>query len=659
MRLAGLKKIGHFFHAFDRYNYAKMIPIHLNQIAGLPEYILRHFQMGGFATSITGTNYSCVAADECHECTINKDTKAVITRSPPLEINKLVRTLQFQARVMSNYFRQLCTLRKNRIQRDYSHSLIKYELKLVLAYASKFERSFIFDQHEGLTMLYKAFSKQQASKDIEKDLMNYGKIGFNSFNSYVKTSILRESSISEDVVRKKNLHTFAVKRITKTYVRNLEKEKKLVTLCHKRSINLLKGGYSLAHDNMQILETPRAICTVEGIPNKGVKSGIYKIFRKRYTAEEYQPIVHKISPMSNCCLIAEGMNLIYRSPIGCKTFRDYAVFLVNSAILPFINKGYKDVRILFDQAGTQGLSPKVFEQKRRDNEDADGRFDVISDEIHVPKSWQAFLKTRRNKHLLCNYLFHKFIALVQPLLMNSSCEKFVVSGGFHRAVGLDTPVTMCVTSSGVSPYVFQTNHEESDTQIFLHVIDTTCTTIHIRSVDRDIAMVGLPLFPDFKTKHVFIEFRQVPNVSYLNLNTLHKALTNDEYLASLAKGDIGKILQTLYICSGCDFVSYFAKQGKGRFYRAFFQHAGFISGSSLASVRGSLACTSRNQNQHELGMLAFYRLVGTVYFLANKSSLSNSKYDKPEDLFHACESESTSLLDQHRKFLDIIREHHG
>ena len=58
------------------------------------------------------------------------------------------------------------------------------------------------------------------------------------------------------------------------------------------------------------------------------------------------------------CLIAEGMNLIHKTPIGLKTFLDYALFLIASSIMQFFKKGYVDVRILFDMSGTQGLSPK-------------------------------------------------------------------------------------------------------------------------------------------------------------------------------------------------------------------------------------------------------------------------------------------------------------
>ena len=218
-QMAALKKIAQLFHAFDRYNYARYLPLHLNQIAGLPDYIFHHFQMGGFASSIKGNNFSCIAADEAHETLINKDTKSLIVRNPPQEISRLARTIEYQAEMLNNYFGLIATKKTNLVQRDYAHSIITKEQQLILAYSVKFESSHIFDQHESLTCLYKAFTKFQPSKEIEMDLMNYSKFGEESYN-YVR------SSMTKNVIHRKNLRTFSEKKITKTTVKNLEKEKK-------------------------------------------------------------------------------------------------------------------------------------------------------------------------------------------------------------------------------------------------------------------------------------------------------------------------------------------------------------------------------------------------------------------------------------------------
>ena len=193
-RMAALKSITQLFHAFDRINYARYLPLHIGQIAGLPDYILHHFQMGGFASSIKGNNFSCTAPDESHESLINKDTKSIIVRNPPSEINKLACTIEFQAEMINHYFGLIGAIRNNLVQRDYARSVIQKEQQLVLSYAVKFEKSFIFDQHENITPLYKAFSRNLCSTIVETDLMNYAKRGKESNDIYVRSSVIRDSS---------------------------------------------------------------------------------------------------------------------------------------------------------------------------------------------------------------------------------------------------------------------------------------------------------------------------------------------------------------------------------------------------------------------------------------------------------------------------------
>ena len=663
-RMAALKKMAQIFHAFDRYNYARYLPLHLNQVAGLPDYILNHFQMGGFACSIKGNNLSCIAADEAHEMLINKDIKSIIVRNPPKEINMLSCTIEYQAGMLSNYFGHVATKKVNLVQRDYSRSVIRNERNLVMAYSVKWESSHIFEQHENMSYLYKAFSKFQAPKDVENDLMNYGRYGEDSYNNYIRGNILKESSVVQRVMHKKNLRTFVEKKIGKRTVQNLEKEKKLVMQCHKRELTALKSGVPIETTSLQFIETPRAICTVDDMPNKGTKSVMYDIFRSRYSHDSdseselvteslySSPIVHNLNITGDCCLVAEGMNMIYKRPIGLKTFEDYSNFLLSTCILPYINRGYTDIRILFDQSGTQGISPKIIEQKRRDKGEEEGEYSEIQNSTVLPpsNSWRTFLQIRHNKHLLCNFLCNKFLYDVQPLLSSSLCKKFIVSGGFHKLFNSETPVTMCATTAGISPYHHQSNHEESDTQIFLHVIDTDCSTVHIKSIDRDIALVGLPLMNHFIGKEVFIQYKDPPAPAYIHMNALQFALSNDSDLETVTPADRGKIIQTIYIQSGCDCVSYFAKQGKSKFYKALAVHASFITGASDSNVRGSLAFT--DPRNCDLGLLAFYRLIGTVYFMANRNCLS--KYDKPVDILNQYTDQD--ILQQHHSFLNVIRE---
>ncbi len=70
------------------------------------------------------------------------------------------------------------------------------------------------------------------------------------------------------------------------------------------------------------------------------------------------------------------------------------------------------------------------------------------------------------------------------------------------------------------------------------------------------------------------------------------------------------VLQTLFICSGCDYITFFAGVGMATMMRRLFENARFITGTS--SIPGTLAST--DPSSMEKGFLSFIRLIGTVYF---------------------------------------------
>ena len=139
--------------------------------------------------------------------------------------------------------------------------------------------------------------------------------------------------------------------------------------------------------------------------------------------------------------------------------------------------------------------------------------------------------------------------------------------------------------------------------------------------------------------------------SYIHLDNLLKALNLDPDLASLPRHDIPFIFQMLFICSGCDYISYFARQGKATFFNAFFQHAAFISGQQMD---GLLSDTS--EERIEMGFLAFLRLIGTLYFKKHYAAMVSLKgTETPLQLFHA-HPPSTDLKEQHLLWYNNIRQ---
>ena len=131
---------------------------------------------------------------------------------------------------------------------------------------------------------------------------------------------------------------------------------------------------------------------------------------------------------------------------------------------------------------------------------------------------------------------------------------------------------------------------------------------------------------------------------YLNLNNLLTSLKDDPDLSSIPRDILPKVLQTIFICTGCDYVSYFAGLGKSTFLKVFFQHAEFINTTSI----GSLADTC--DTTREPGLLSLIRLIGTVYF---KKHLASFKYDCPRSLLNSFTSDNP--INQHKQWLNCIR----
>lgn len=652
LRVVSLKKMAPIFQAFDRLNYASLIPAHLKMIGGLPAYIRDHFERGAFVSSITGSNFSQVGFDECHEMLINKDVKMALSHSLPKDMNKLAGTLQQQARLIRNLEEQLGIEKIHKYQRDLDISVIRSEFENVKLYYTALENNNMFDVAESKP-LFQLFTQKQATNAQQKCLLNYRQMGEDAFVAFCHSSILGDTSVKKPVTRRFNLKTFAKEKIRQKKVTDLQKENKLITLCYKRTIAHSQETNKPISDLCQFITVPRAICASNGLPYKGAKSVIYNYFDKRYSSQ-YEIIKSNFNVQPNSCIIIEGMNIIYTSPLKhFRVFVDYANFIVMRWVSSNFRKGFKEVRILFDQADTQGVSPKGMERSRRDGvDDEEEVFEHIGDDVPLPKNWMKFLKRRTHKHMLCRYLSHKFLDLV-PSHFRTSEQVFITSGGFH--VGLQSSHDwsgILLTIDGRQNHHLVHNHEESDTQIWLHALDSQCSNILIYSVDRDIAMIGLPL--DFsQNKSVIIQFdAKAGQEKFLNLINLQLACENDSDLAQLKiKGiHIRKCLQMLYICSGCDFVSFFAHNGKNIFLKFFFQYASFITANS-PDTHGALCDSSLNEN-YENGLLSFYRLILCIYYNANRACLHN--FSTPIDLYNSVCADN--IHDQHIAALDIVRK---
>ena len=139
---------------------------------------------------------------------------------------------------------------------------------------------------------------------------------------------------------------------------------------------------------------------------------------------------------------------------------------------------------------------------------------------------------------------------------------------------------------------------------------------------------------------------------YIHLNNLLHAFQNDPDLVSLPQMYTGLIMQTIFISTGCDFVSYFKSIGKSTILNIFFQYSEFICGSSRPGCIHQTAPENK-----ERGFLSFIRLVGCCYFKKHLASfVPLYGHETPLHLFNSIETCPQKHDIWLKKIRDVVSE---
>ena len=266
--------------------------------------------------------------------------------------------------------------------------------------------------------------------------------------------------------------------------------------------------------------------------------------------------------------------------------------------------------MIFDKANTLPFNPKQFEHiQRYSKHNPAHQHRSFSPETDVPNSWQEYLQCRECKRSIVEAVG---LALLQKGRYFLTGQQKLALAGCFSGLGEDNAWLLCVHElSAEQPERYRSTAEEADIRIWRHAMQCQANNILIYSPDTDVYNIGLGLLNQHSTTTYTIQLN-VPHSDqkrYININNLKVALMKDLDLSNLPQDQLSEILQTLFICTGCDYISYFKFIGKATILNNFFQHGSFISGHNMP---GFLSNTSPS-NKH-YGFLAFVRLVGTCYF---------------------------------------------
>lgn len=635
LRTACVKQMASVFTAYDHHNYCKLISRHLADLLCMPDSILTMFQQGAFVVSIKGRTWHSVAVDEAHEMLINKACKMSIVRPTPDYVNRIAQYLPYRTTALENLSNQLFP-EENKPHTEAVYPLskkpddIKREHNIV-SQVAVINNVGLLEPTSVNRGLINPFTSKTATAQQSCDLLSFREIGQRVFFNQITFHILKQPSTSAPI-RKRRLQTFATsKNVNKQRVTQMEKDRNLILSCMRKKIMWsLRRGIPVDKAGEQLIELPLAISDHQGSPNKGQKSYMTKAIGNRYKKSQ-QPMIlseypHGWQPQ---CILSEGMFMINTSPLGSHTtYGDYAMFLIQRHITSHFSRDCVEVDLIFDNPGQLKNTPKYFEHKRRDNAAtiaADHACEDFNENTKLPTKWrESVLNCRKCKRTLVCFLAQFMLKHVKTHL--SSHQTFYVAGAFPEPLADTTWFVQGNSSSQPDP-MYSCNAEETDTRLWLHAKQTQCTQILVLSPDTDVYIIGLSL-QCTQDKEIIVQISNMNSreVKLLHLRRLITALTDDPDLANISPTILPSVLQTLYVVTGCDYISFFSGIGKATFLRYFFQHAQFITGV-LPNTTGSLSDTLLESEIYKQGFLAFLQLIGTVYLKKHATAFNANSPD--------------------------------
>ena len=308
------------------------------------------------------------------------------------------------------------------------------------------------------------------------------------------------------------------------------------------------------------------------------------------------------------------------------------MWLLNRFVRPHFAAGAMSVQVVFDTPGSLPETPKELEQRRRDKGAADTSHHHscthFTSDSSVPFQWRSIISCRTCKEKLTSYLADEMLLLIEQILhgaqeftTNLKQQAFTISSRNKTR-------TLCPAITS--------NVDEADLRVWLHCKHSQGTKVLIYSPDTDIYHIGMTKIPsELTNKDVIVQLSKyfTENSKFLYLNKLLKCFYTDPELIPVPEMMRPRVMQAIYISTGCDYVSFFHGIGKVSFLATFFKHASFIAGGL-----------------EDITYLFFVRLVGCAYYRKYASAFA---LQRPEALFHSTVGSST--LEKHVKWLQSIR----
>ena len=511
-----------FFHRYDHTNYARWGPIYLAQMKQLPPEVQAEFENGNWVVKGSSRKFNQVDPDQALEW-LNGTGKrgggiVGITRTPSA-LFRWTLSYTFRGHIAAQT-RKMFHLKyedemaynessPSRIRRDSSD-----EQKIMeLFHQSKVFAS-ILEGVVPLDILHNIVTKDVATEEIQKSLLNASTLGRENVTAFVKERLVLvagegfQTKKLRDPLHKNNALTFsslyiAGKEEKDKSMSNAKAERNIL----QRIITAFDAGRQIDLKTIlshELLNVPVSLTDNNGFLRSGNKS----ILTQALCAGIHLPLVLPSPTGRSSTLVIDGQALVMSlgRPPDCNTFTEYADRFTKTVLT--LGKDFNRIDVTFDRY--REFSIKNATRKKRTKGLQCIRRAVTDGSVPLPKNWSSFITLNENKADLARFLSTALIA-------QSPVEKVVITGG-----GFTEENAVLSSSLDIDITALQGYHEEADTRIILHCVHSTADFLVVQ--DTDVFLLLVAHFDRMQCKQLWMKAGTSKKPKFLPIHTVHESL---------------------------------------------------------------------------------------------------------------------------------------
>ena len=168
----------------------------------------------------------------------------------------------------------------------------------------------------------------------------------------------------------------------------------------------------------------------------------------------------------------------------------------------------------------------------------------------IPARWRGLLSCRQYKLKLTHYTANAMLDIAPSFL--SDDQEFITNIA-------EVAYSTNSDKEKLPRPTLYSNTDESDNRIWLHCVHSHGTKKLLYSPDTDIYHIGLTITPSISDQYIIVQLSKSCTVTvsprFVDMKALCKAIELDPDLSSIPSPHRCQVLQTIYVATGCDYVS--------------------------------------------------------------------------------------------------------